>query len=362
MSTPFTTARGSSWQTMHPIPFSTLPENPTILDEIYLALKERVWADEDWWEDDINEIEEIFARNDEYRNLQGDWYEFFATIQEKIQDMATGYFLDYVNGPLLDDLSDFLYFYDNDDDETKTWREAAGLNPFDEDEEEGAAFRRVRNWDGFGEPTYEYGWAQFGDVIGPWIFEDIQKGLSALRHTSHMQNAGYYNEIYAEAGYAGGDCATGLINFNAAWAAANWGPNIAYTALSYMVGAQHNVGHGGWIPLDGLWRAKRHRGVARVSGLPVIAHSADTYLWYDIDDTWGSWAFTDLDGLGVAENTMVYYNNISETLDTSHETNLLGDSMVNPVSLSVLDCTTGGIPNCMCLGFWLCKWAFTNQG
>lgn len=50
-----------------------------------------------------------------------------------------------------------------------SWRAAAGL---------GAGFRRATTWG-----AYSYGTMQAGDIIGPWVFQDIQRGLSALQWT-----------------------------------------------------------------------------------------------------------------------------------------------------------------------------------
>ena len=50
---------------------------------------------------------------------------------------------------------------------------AAGLHP--------QGFRRATFWDGETEPDWQYGYMQADDIIGPWIIEDLQKYLSALR-------------------------------------------------------------------------------------------------------------------------------------------------------------------------------------
>lgn len=42
-------------------------------------------------------------------------------------------------------------------------------------------FRRATAWDGVNDPAWQYGKMQAGDIIGPWIIEDLQKYLSVLR-------------------------------------------------------------------------------------------------------------------------------------------------------------------------------------
>jgi hypothetical protein len=67
----------------------------------------------------------------------------------------------------------FLYFT------LATWRTAAGLNE--------SGFRRVPEgveWNGDDDPVWSYGQMQAGDIIGPWIFEDLQKGFGALKWTA----------------------------------------------------------------------------------------------------------------------------------------------------------------------------------
>lgn len=44
-----------------------------------------------------------------------------------------------------------------------------------------AGFRRATSWDGINDPAWQYGQMQEGDIIGPWIIEDLQKYFSALR-------------------------------------------------------------------------------------------------------------------------------------------------------------------------------------
>ncbi len=52
---------------------------------------------------------------------------------------------------------------------------AAGLNP--------QGYRRATAWDGVTEPDWQYGYIQAGDIIGPWIIEDMQRVFSVMRCT-----------------------------------------------------------------------------------------------------------------------------------------------------------------------------------
>jgi hypothetical protein len=61
-----------------------------------------------------------------------------------------------------------------------TFRSVAGL-PED-------GFRRATAWNGVDDPTWSYGVMQAGDIIGPWIFEDLQAAFDALRWTHYVAN------------------------------------------------------------------------------------------------------------------------------------------------------------------------------
>jgi hypothetical protein len=56
-----------------------------------------------------------------------------------------------------------------------SWRSAAGLNS--------GGFRRATSFDGSATPTWSYGKIAHGDILGWWIWEDIVKGLQALKWT-----------------------------------------------------------------------------------------------------------------------------------------------------------------------------------
>ena len=62
------------------------------------------------------------------------------------------------------------------------WRELAGLHP--------SGFRRVpgaawpSDWTDANDPAYSYGRIEPGDIIGPWLLTDLQRGYSALRWTA----------------------------------------------------------------------------------------------------------------------------------------------------------------------------------
>ncbi len=84
-----------------------------------------------------------------------------------------------------------------------SWRADAGLNS--------NGFRRVLHWDGVGSPTYSYGFAQSGDVIGSWIFDDLRECMASLKWTTVKFYPGSYPDVgeqkYTVVGLNGADCA-----------------------------------------------------------------------------------------------------------------------------------------------------------
>jgi len=139
MSNAFTSPAAVSWQ--------------SLLDEIVLAYSERRQA----------LVQSAYTATDG-KDVSAAAY--WTTLQSWLETYCTS-FVDHVSGPLNPAGTDFLYFT------LATWRSAAGLNA--------SGFRRkVEEID-----EYSYGLMLAGtpksDLIGPWIFEDLQKGFGALK-------------------------------------------------------------------------------------------------------------------------------------------------------------------------------------
>jgi hypothetical protein len=98
---------------------------------------------------------------------------FIGGIQSWLETNCVS-FLDHSAGPLDDARTGFRLFT------LATWRAVAGIT----------GFRRASDWDGENDPTWlAEGTAQKGDILGPWIFEDLQKAFSALRWTLYDSTA-----------------------------------------------------------------------------------------------------------------------------------------------------------------------------
>lgn len=109
----------------------------------------------------VIERDVVVNRNQSFFPYCGHGQSYFASLQQELEVLSPMY-IDHDNGPLTDAGDNFLYFtLDN-------WRAAAGLNA--------NGFRR--STDG---SSFSYGQMQSGDIIGPWIFDDLQKGFGALK-------------------------------------------------------------------------------------------------------------------------------------------------------------------------------------
>lgn len=173
MSVPFTTLeRGTNLQTMHPPPFNTLPENATVLDELYLAFVERSLAiGPDYGMDEwLNSF--FAAKNNIQTYYQNPWWEFLLSYMQR--RMISDVYINYVNhtDPYVPE-GDINWF------DVGTFMSIAGLSATPD------YFRNIiPTWTGFGTPVFNYATITNGDIINTWQFEEVQKTLSTLRWTS----------------------------------------------------------------------------------------------------------------------------------------------------------------------------------
>lgn len=147
MSAVFTSPAGASWQ--------------TLLNEITLAYSERRQV--------LGQSAYIPVAG---RNVQQASY--WRTFQEWIEEN----YINFINHLL--SKGEFRSFT------LESFATAAGLNFHTEDDPR--LWRRYApaygEWNGTTTPEWEYGQIQAGDVIGSWIFEDLQKAFSTCRWTN----------------------------------------------------------------------------------------------------------------------------------------------------------------------------------
>lgn len=119
------------------------------------------------------------------------------------------------------------------------WRTAADIP---------SGFRRVTgsswpaDWTDYNDPAYTYGTIQVGDIIGPWLFVDLQRGLNALTHSWwQLQNIGQ-NITGATRSATGSDsdCQTALDEANNNWDSASWGGSAVQASVSIYGDTDHD--------------------------------------------------------------------------------------------------------------------------
>lgn len=260
MSTAFTTPTDATWQ--------------ELLDEIVLAYSERRQV-----------LGQSAYTAEDSRDVQAASY--WTTLQAWLETNCVS-FIDHDNGPLTDDEDDFLYFtLDN-------WLATAGLNA--------SGFRR--STDG---SSFSYGQMQEGDIIGPWIFEDLQKGFGALKWCKHLIDytlsriKGFYDNLYFST------CSAALSS-----ASTDWVNRPAFSGGSHFYRAY--VWAKEIVPgIEYLFSLHREVGSFYVVGISVtdLPYTCDFYSLAKKVGT-GSDVFYDGDGWGAVENKLFFLGSVGE--------------------------------------------------
>ena len=154
-----------------------------------------------------------------------------------------------------------------------TFRAEAGLDS--------GGFRRATEWPADwtnpADPAYSFGKITRGDIIGPWIFEDLQKAFDAMRWT-YRTEVSFIEGLYASANNADYDQAT-----------LDWPiyPDEWMPVGFYAYGVESN------------WGGRYQRGYMDSVFEAIndhLSHSAEGYYWVFARS---SILFVDIDGLGM---------------------------------------------------------------
>jgi len=257
-------------------------------------------------------------------------------------------FVDCVNGPIADDKFSRLNW------ETATLRAAAGLNP--------NGF--TRKYGPSGSLTTAYGTIQRGDVIGPWIFEELQKAFSVLTDSA---NPNYYPtkweggwrqvDAFTPPGQVGQICSDDYNVFANTWAASTWGNDPA--GMFY------------WARGAGGFGFLSYRG--RTTSLEV---TVPTFRPCSCDIYFNGFGNIDIDGLGYGyrdvDSSYYYYGgyqNMVQSLPESSDAVRAFTGSVGDIDASVVSVMGWGCPygppfptaECyLCFPWQLLKWNFTN--
>ena len=154
-----------------------------------------------------------------------------------------------------------------------------------------------------------------GDIIGPWLFEDLQKVLKVMVLTLPPTKGGVSQEI--KAGSGDGTWAEATGEAEAAFAA--YTPISGYPAQAYSRAYRYNGD-----PATYLVYIQRGREKYSFSGIPTaFAHSVECYARAIIPWGYDPAAF-DANGDDVIEDKWSLFDTISPSTDASVETSWLG--------------------------------------
>lgn len=252
-----------------------------------------------------------------------------------------------------------------------TWRTAAGINA--------SGFRRATVWepdadapDWTVDPEYAYGKIAVGDIYGPWILDDLQKGLAALKWTNAHLAASAANtdsNSHVFAGSGGNDCATdrGLCedNYDAGWGS-TWG--YAYYICIRWASSYYA------IPPDAAFSGfsvERAKSAPKVT-IPVISDVTCDWQLYVLpskatkyDNFMPPVTFVDLDAGGWVENELDLWDSGSGVSSSGIVADELSGTTTFPMDLTTaVNCPLGGdIFEGMQVTMvdWILKWNFSYQ-
>jgi len=251
-----------------------------------------------------------------------------------------------------------------------TWREAAGI--------EASGFRRAQVWnpdpvapDWEVDPTYlSNGKMEEGDIIGPWIFDDLQAGFDALRWTTDDSSSAYggsYKNMVRSQNKAA--CNTDRTNAINQWNGMSWTSGGGY----YLATARGNK-YKSIINDDyTFWYAARFSSQWVQSGISTYRpHEALVYLK---PKQYGVHIFTDIDHLGMIEGSLWLLDTLAEATTAARISREIGKGGYFedcPIEASPLTCAEIPDPapressdvkegiECTNQSWWIFKWNFVN--
>jgi len=282
--------------------------------------------------------------------------DFWYDLQEWIETYCTS-FVDHTQGP---DPGDF-------EGETalpmftlSSFRSIAGLHS--------SGFRRATAWDpdtddwtDLSDAMFSYGRMQAGDIIGPWIWVDLQNALTALKWTTTSPALGGSTLQARSSGYSGWypTCTDATDEEDTDWSASSWGAGSYY----FYVAA-------GQLEQSGSnYRAIGTRQKSLPAGTidDVVPCAIDVY--FGVDSSGGAYTFDDIDGLGAQEGKLVFHETWSAVTPAqasrggAGEASWFGAYDTNPLTDAGISCPTPEYRAVYASTMhWLCKWSFSHPG
>jgi len=251
-------------------------------------------------------------------NIQA--YSFWAAAQADAGTISNAgdKVVNHVDGPMVADNSGVLYFT------TDALQDAAGLT------EAGAFRRKVSVGDAF-----SYGYMQEGDIIGPWIIEDLQAVISARQWFATEFDTSSSIEWIDATGYggrggSGGGYDTCAFHYNealASWIADSW-DGVLCDRVAAAVGGGSTYG-GGYEFFSGRMRTR----IFVAAHASSVAQTVDLYA--RASNSPGT--FSDIDGMGLVDNEFANIETFSFGAGAAGYSNFLGGTS-DPLPLSGVGC------------------------
>lgn len=191
--------------------------------------------------------------------------------------------------------------------------------------------------------TFEYGWScTEGEIIGPWLIEDIQKLLSVmrwtLRHSTDSTN-GWSKSITEN------DVATANTN----WAASSpgSGDGVLYRAEVLVLGPVTET---------------RIKAQPTLSGIPTT-NPCSKDIWADTVTSLPGSTFYDIDGVGLTDGVVFFIGSVgSGAFSTCTGPYITATEEAPFITMGIVDPADPVWKSCVVAGntSWILKWTFTN--
>lgn len=274
----------------------------------------------------LEERDVVVSRDENFLPYCGHWESYFNSLQHELEDQLAVLFIDHVNGPLTTNHTAFLYFTQ------ATWREEAGLNT--------NGFRRLG-----GEGTnFSYGQAQLGDVLGAWIYEDVEAGYSALKWTYWTNRSIAAYEQKSSFGVNYGACISD-------WSGESWVTNTG----SQQYSADATLGY------DMYWRWNASRSRIKDT-LTFPTNCADRSMDVYMSSTpTPEYDFYDFDDWGVGSGEYFKYDEVAAFSETTYNSGWIGSIDTCPWAL-VPEPPLGQVRHSWNASpYYITKWDFTYK-
>ena len=226
------------------------------------------------------------------------------------------------------------------------WRSVAGVYT--------GGYRRATHydpanddWTDLADPMYTaaqtggFGIARSGDIIGPWIFDDLQKGLSALKWTTAEGGTTTNDQFIGNVqGVLDASCATASADHLSKWAATNWTDAATDSKTIYEAWGQRRYFAD---PLYDFWGYRERAKALCGADNAIWTNHACSISIYSIVSEVGC-TFSDMDGLGWNSDYLCFVDDIPSTQTGTQRamTNYIGASD-SPVAAVPIGCAASSV-------------------